>query len=218
MEIFANLLREIAYPLIKFIFHPSHSLHHVHGKPIFLIYPSKPIFHSYFQPTWFTFPPFYLTTPHFTSIPIFLHTIHPHAWYPSYPSLTPIILLTYPSPPFYLSTPPCTMSSLSLTQYAHCCSRFIIEPTFLHHFPLPFVSFSHHPLAFDLVTYVESHACTAVYHTLSHLPCFIHQTRRHLVCCPLIPYLPLYALSRSFTAKEVTRRNTDDSMMSSHLF
>ena len=36
----------------------------------------------------------------FTSIPIFLHTIHPHAWYPSYPSLIPIILFTYSPPPF----------------------------------------------------------------------------------------------------------------------
>ena len=110
-------------------------------------------------------------------------------------SLTYISSLMHTRSYLSLSTPPCTMSSLSLTQYAHCCSRFIIEPIFLHHFPLPFVSFSHHPLAFDLVTYVESHACTAVYHTLSHLPCFIHQTQCHLTRSSFNLPKPIYFIT-----------------------
>ena len=102
----------------------------------------------------------------------------PLLFYPASPFPTFIHIITHSY--FSLSTPPCTMSFLSLTQYAHCCSRFIIEPAFLHHFPLPFVPFSHHLLAIYLVMYVESPACTTIYRTPSHLPCFIHQTQCHL--------------------------------------
>ena len=113
-----------------------------------------------------------------------------------------------------LSTPPCTMSSLSFIQYAHCCSRFIIEPTFLHHFPLPFVSFSYHPLAFDLVTYVESHACTAIYHTLSHLLCFIHQTQCHLARSSFILPKPIYFITHTIDPMPASFNPCEESELS----
>ena len=106
------------------------------------------------------------------------------------------------------------MSSLSFIQYAHCCSRFIIEPTFLHYFPLPFVSFSYHPLAFDLVTYVESHACTTIYHTLSHLLCFIHQTQRHLARSSFILPKPIYFITHTIDPMPASFNPCEESELS----
>ena len=114
----------------------------------------------------------------FTSIPIFLHTIHPHAWYPSYPSLIPIILLTYPSPPFL---------SLHHTSHpSHYPFSFSHTNSFQYSYPLPVAHTSFtHPL---FISFLFSHLHGIYVH--DSLTFFLHLPLRstcHQAHFPLPP-------------------------------
>ena len=108
----------------------------------------------------------------FTCIPIFHHTIHPHAWYPSYPSLIPIILLTYPSSPFlslhHTSHPSHYPFSFSHTHNAHSSCFF---PSLIQHMIVPLTfAWPYMAIPVTMPTLLSLHNGIPYHHTHSLTP------------------------------------------------